>query len=426
MAGVQQYPFGFDFQREVLHLAIRNGDFLRESRGALEFDHFTDPLHQAIAHEVFDHFDQYGRPPSKGSLLERLKDQAKDNQALPLAKVRAEVREVWGLEQISKRHVAKKVRSFASESKVKLLLTEYEGYADQGRQEEWFQEVKGALLLRHPEPALISPYDKGVAERFKGYKGGFKKEKPIPVGLTALNKALLGGVDHGELAVILGLRGAGKSHCLVHFGASAMEKGYRVYHVSMEMSTRTVERRYDQRLLKITDREIAAKPVYYARKMSKYKGLLWVASYPSKTLSPSGLRSMLTRKGAPDLLVVDYGRIMRPDRVGMSKWEEIGDIYAALRDIGIEFQCAVWTASQVNRKGYEKSGSEGDLITLEHISESIQIGDHADIVVTFNQTQDEYDQKQARLWLEKSRESHDKVEFPVRADWSKSLLQERR
>lgn len=419
-----EYEYGHEFQEEILHLAIRNGRFLRESRGALKWEYFSAPDHKVIADLVLQYFDKYQRPPSKGVLLEEVRKTLRGNKHLPATAVRGEITRIWQLENVSLEHVSGQVRDFAATQAAKDLIAQFEEYAERGEQDHWFREVDKALSIRHPEPTLV-PYEVGMEERFRSYKSGFHKSSPIKTRIAQLDKLLLGGVDPGEMVVVLGLRGKGKSHCLINMGAAAVEQGKTVYHISCEMYVPTIHRRYDQRLTKMKDKEIAATPVELVEAMKKYYGKLFVASYPKNSLSPSGLRNVLNRKGPPDLLIVDYGKLMRSDTRRLARHEEIGDIYAALRDIGQEFNCPVWTAAQVNRQGYSQSASEGDVITQEHLAESIQIADHADIILSLNRTSSEQSANKARIWVDKNREGPDGEMINVMADWSRSLIQGR-
>jgi replicative DNA helicase len=313
------------------------------------------------------------------------------------------------------------VREFAATVGARSIISEFDAYAERGEYEEWRKALDAVLRLRHPEPALVK-YGTGMEERLSSYKHGFVKSKPVPTFSMKFNKLLLGGLDAGEMGVVLGLRGYGKSHILVALGASAVQAGKKVYHVSLEMGRRSVLRRYDTSLTGLPPKELAGQAGEQTKKLGASN--LWVGSYPANTLSPSALRSMVSRRGRPDLLIVDYGRIMRPDFRTDTPYTQIGDIYAALRDIGIEFDCAVWTAGQVNRLGYGKQDSEGDVITLEQVAESIQIGDHADVVVSWNATRQEIHDHKGRLWVDKNREAEDKVMLHMEADWSLSRLKD--
>jgi KaiC/GvpD/RAD55 family RecA-like ATPase len=417
----ERYEYDYSFQSEVLHLSIRNGTFLKQTRGVLASERFSDPCHRIIAGLVLDYFDKQGRPPSQGVLNELLRTSLSGKKgSVGLTAVRRSLTDVLSAENVDPDYVGATVREFAARSQATLLLGQAQEYFETGRYEEFREELDKAFMLRHPEPAAVR-YSVGVEERLASYKGGFHKVNPLPTGVEKLDNYLIGGLDRGEMGVVLGLRGTGKSHTLIHFGATALDAGKKVWHVTLEMGLHSCFRRYDQRLARMPDKELAEKAGKVAKKLKeKDLSLFW---YPTNRLTVSQIRSMLSRLGKPDLLVVDYARRMRPDCAGASRWEEIADTYCALRDLAVEFDIGVWTAAQVNRQAYQKTQSEGDVITQEHLSESIGIADSADVIISFNQTRAEKDLGMARLWLDKGREGEDKKEVEVRADWRISLLQ---
>ena len=202
-----------------------------------------------------------------------------------------------------------------------------------------------------------------------------------------------------------------------------MEAGLSVVHVSLEMNLGTVLGRYDRRLSGLLEKQIAAKRVAVSRKLKSLN--LLVASYPAFQLTPSQLLTAISRHGRPDLVVVDYGMIMKSDVDSDLRRFQLAEIYAGLRDLGIRQRCAVWTAIQVNRSAYSKTLSEGDVISLEHIAESFEVGAHADVVVSWNQTLTEHQQGEGRIWLDKNREARSKEQISVHADWQTSTIKEK-
>jgi replicative DNA helicase len=420
VAKKSKFDFDHDFQAELLFLCIRNGTFIRETRGVLSADHFSDPTHRIIAEETLRHFDSRGAPPSRGALQEALKQRLKGKKgSVGLTAVRRELNGLLKAEGVDPHFVAGKVREFAARTEVALLVDAREDYFERGQYRQWHQELTNALGLRHAGPTLV-PYDTGLERRYKAYSQGFQKSNPQATGVTSLDTLLIGGLGDGELGVVMGLKGTGKSHCMVQFGAAALARNKAVYHVSLEMNLPSVWRRYDQRLTGMKDKAISKKFRMLAKQMKGTK--LWASSYPSNKLKLSELRHTLMVKGAPDLLILDYGAIMAPEERRDAKRFELGVIYAGLRDLGIEFNCPVWTAAQVNRAGYSTTGSEGDYITLENIAESFEIGHHADVVLSWNQTVDELAEKKGRIWVDQNREAPAKRLLHVNADWEISKI----
>lgn len=424
---MEKYPFDHDFQAEVLHCCLRSGSFIRENREALDADHFGDPVHRGIAEAALRFFDGQGAPPSRGVLQEHIRERYSGAKGITLTAMRRGLREIWDMKGVAVEYIAGAIRKFAAHSEARNLIAEAEDFLLDGKEQEFLSKMDRALSLRHDSTAFTD-MGNGMEARFRSYKEGFQKQNPSLTLIPSLDNCFLNqGVGAGELAIILGLTGVGKSHCLVHMGAAAVRQGKQVFHITLEMSIPSVLRRYDQNLTGATDKQIAKKFKKYAKDLGKYP-MPKIASFPSRRLTPKGLEALILRErdrhGTPDLVVVDYGMLMDSDHKGMARYEELGEIYAALRDVGDKLGCPVWSAAQVNRSGFEGQRTGGDVITLENISKSFDIGMNIDIAVSLNRTFEEQDNGQARLWVDKNRDAPDNVEIRCEADWTTSTLRQ--
>lgn len=419
---VPTFEFDHDYQAEVVHLAIRSGQFLKENRGALRAEAFSDPVHAAIAIMVLDHYDTYGRPPSKGYVLETIRKEINGRAGkMTGTAVRQEFQRIWGMDGINPAHVSKMVRDFSANSLATKVIAEKDDYFEEGKHEEWLRNLSKALAVRNPEPSFVA-YNAGLEGRFKSYKDGYHKDGAVPTGLPRLDDWMGGGLGEGELGVIMGLTGSGKSQLLTHFGASAVEEGLHVLHVTLEMSLPMLWRRYDRRLTKLLEKDIARKFKALSKQLRDVN--LVCAHYPAYQLTPKALLSAISKRKRPDLLLVDYGAIMASDKGTEQERFRVAEIYAGLRNIANEFRCPVWSAIQVNRTGVSSSQSEGDFITSAQVAESWMAMAHCDVILTWNQTLGEYQDKRGRLYIDKNRELESGLVDTVHADWSMSYVEE--
>ena len=79
----------------------------------------------------------------------------------------------------------------------------------------------------------------------------------------------------------------------------------------------------------------------------------------------------------------------------------------------------MWTASQLNRNALNKE--HVDWSAIADSAKKIMV---SDFVVLLLQTLAEKKKRQARLWIAKSRFGPDKLEIPVRLDWSRSIIRD--
>lgn len=412
------YDFSKEFQQDVVCCMLDN-EFLKENREVLHWQHFVSPELQQIAQVVLDYYDDRQQAPSKGVVTDTIR---KELDQARYGACRRVLNEVLKLKSVDKKYVAHRIRHFASTATCLQLFAEFEEASQNGGLDKWHTDVNNALDLRHPPPSIVH-HSVDMERRFKAYKGGYKKLKPIPTGIPELDESMLGGLDAGEMALMLGLPGMGKTHLMIQFGVTAVRLGFKVYHFSLEMSKRAIQRRYDSCLTGVPVQKIAR---FWKKYTKELKGLpLWISHHSAYELSVGELRSTLDRIGPPDLLIVDYPSLLRQKHTG--DWSQtrfaVEYNYLMMRNIAGEYNCAVWTPFQSNRSGHQSTLSDGDHITKENLAEAYGPSRHADIICSWNQTHQEEEDGEGRIWKDKDREGVDNISIPVRIDKSMSIVE---
>jgi replicative DNA helicase len=120
----------------------------------------------------------------------------------------------------------------------------------------------------------------------------------------------------------------------------------------------------------------------------------------------------------PSLIVIDYADIMRSTRQFDSLRHELKLVYEELRNLAMEMNIPVWTASQANREA-----SNSDVVGLENMSEAYGKAMVADIVVSLSRKPTEKATGSGRLFVAKNRAGKDGIIFPVRIDTARSKIQ---
>jgi len=245
-----------------------------------------------------------------------------------------------------------------------------------------------------------------------------------------LDEALRGGLDKGELGVVVAPTGFGKSFFLISLGVHALKKGYKVLHVSLELSKRKLISRYESRLTEIPKLELLNEEEKIKRVLNRaarfFEGDILFAKFPTYMLTPEELRANIThirlvKEFEPDLIIIDYADIMKPSnfRRGESSFEVGKDIYLKLRSLAEEFSIPIWTASQSVRESYSK-----EIVTMRDVSESIAKPQLADVVITISKSQDEKEEDRGRFFLAKVREGKANITIPFEEDFDIGKFEE--
>lgn len=231
-----------------------------------------------------------------------------------------------------------------------------------------------------------------------------KKQLGIPTGIASFDSAT-GGVMKGELAILVGETGIGKSIGLENFGINAWLLNMNVLYVSIEMIKSQVEFRMDSRLTGILYKKFRLGTIddkdflRWKKEMERWKASK--DNYFEVVCLPRGCTSMEIENEADrcqeqygeklDLIIVDYLNIMNPNQsikgASSRDWQTQSAIAFELKELSVGFGSegiAVWSGNQVTDEGEGR----GEL-KKSHIKYGRGIGEIANIVTALVQTQDD-------------------------------------
>lgn len=186
----------------------------------------------------------------------------------------------------------------------------------------------------------------------------------ISTGWPSVDKKLYGGFNRGELNIWCAASGGGKSLFLANLGVNWALQGLNVLYLTFELSEALVAMRMDSMMTGIATREVFKnlEDVELKVKMlGKKSGSVQIKYMPSgKTCNDvrAYLKEYQVKKGfKPDILLIDYLDLMMPMSVKVSPSDLfVKDKYVSeeLRNLAMETQAIVVTASQLNRAAVEE------------------------------------------------------------------------
>ena len=234
----------------------------------------------------------------------------------------------------------------------------------------------------------------------------------VPTGMIHLDIAMDGGLAPGELGIFLSPPNYGKSMALVNagYGAAGPISRCNVVHITLEMSSSVVAKRY-------AARQVFRFPSKRDDPKEYKQEFLTIASM----MMPGEVRVFHITGTVHDvraraerfkdetgleigLLIVDYGDLVRATITRSERWIELGDIFQSLRELGIDLGCPLWTATQTGRNALNK-----EIITMADLAESFLKAAVADAIVAICQTVDEEKANQCRLYLAKLRDGESRA-----------------
>ena len=248
------------------------------------------------------------------------------------------------------------------------------------------------------------------------------RRQTCPTGLSLIDAqdVLNGGLGRGELGVVVAPTGVGKSHFLVQIGAEALRVGKNVIHYTFELSETAVGLRYDSNLCDIPcsdiiDRKEEVIEFYKNNKL----GRLIIKEYPTGTASVQTIRNhiekLLLKSFVPSIIVIDYADIMKSSRKFDSLRHELKLVYEELRNMAMDINVPLWTASQANREA-----SNSEIVGLENMSEAYGKAMVADVVLSISRKPNEKASGAGRIFVAKNRAGRDGMLYPMQINTAMS------
>jgi KaiC/GvpD/RAD55 family RecA-like ATPase len=192
-----------------------------------------------------------------------------------------------------------------------------------------------------------------------------RKDAKVPTGSSTFDSITRGGWSRKTLNVLLAPPHGGKSFLMVNFARGAVEAGFNVLYITLEMAEEEIGKRFDQAMMRTTFDEMMlfSRETFnsqFSKVQAKSHGKMIIREYPTGQGHAGHFRSLLSelkqkQNFNPDLIVVDYMGICASEvyKSGSSAntYTIVGSIGKELRALAIESDSAIVTAVQTNRSG---------------------------------------------------------------------------
>lgn len=244
----------------------------------------------------------------------------------------------------------------------------------------------------------------------------------VPTPWPEINAITQGGPWGGKLCVLCAPTRVGKSHGLVDIGHTALMNGLNVVHYTLELGHNEIANRYDSRVTGIAPEQLIDHKKDVKEMIQDVPGRLVVKSYPTKSATVLTIKSHLHKLTmmdmVPDLIIVDYGDLMRSQHHYDTKRLEEESAYEDLSALAKELDRPLWTATQTNREGLD-----AEIITLKHIAECFGKAMISDFFLTMQRGTDSTYTNVGTFFVAKSRLGPDGIKYPILVNTSLSKIE---
>tara|TARA_Y100001937_G_C7131022_1_gene337381 strand:- start:738 stop:2108 length:1371 start_codon:yes stop_codon:yes gene_type:complete len=403
--------YGKSFQEKLTRLVLDDRQFADQIGEVIDVGFFETKYLQVFNRKIFEYKEKYGTHPTRSILETILRTELDAENDL----VKQQVRDFFARAQTNEEEVrdSEYVKEHALEFCKKQKLKEAMIKSVELLKDNSFEKIKSTLddaLKLGTDTDFGYDYLLDFERRFE-----LKSRNPVTTGWEEMDKIMKDGLGKGELGVVVAPTGAGKSMALVHLGTQAIKQGLNVVHYTLELQDTVVGSRYDSCITGFGLNSLMGLKEEIYEKIKDMSGGLIIKEYPTKSASTQTLRAhleKLRKREVPiDMIIVDYGDLLRPVSAQKEKRNELESIYEEMRGIAQEYECPVWTASQTNR-----SGLNADVITMESISEAFNKCFVADFICSISRTAEDKAANTARMFVAKNRNGIDGLVYPMYMD----------
>jgi replicative DNA helicase len=412
--------YGKTFQEKIFQ------SFLTDSGWTLQMVEVMDPGYfelnylKFLTQKYFSYQQKYKTFPTLPILLSIVKDSLKENKDLVLRDQIVDFLQRMRLNPDigDLGYVKDQTLDFCKRQAFKEALEKAVEDIDEGKFDSIVDRMKSACSVGLPS-TVGHDFFKDMDTRFVKIN-----RAACPTGLKEIDQKdiLNGGLGKGEIGVITANTGVGKSHFLVGLGAEAVRRGKNVVHYTFELSENAVGLRFDSNLCGIPSNEVVERKeeVVKIYEDSDF-GRLIIKSYPTGSATINTIRShiekLLLKSFVPNLIIIDYADIMRSTRKYDSMRHELKLIYEEIRNLAMDLNLPIWTASQANR-----DSANSNIVGLENMSEAYGKAMVADVVISLSRKASEKATGEGRLFIAKNRAGRDGILFPINIDTSRSKI----
>jgi replicative DNA helicase len=393
-------------------------------------DLFSSRNYRKIATAAADHIEVYGHPPRAHlrDVLER--DLLAGENGLLLQRIlsdmdtlRPEIQPAYVLTQLDKFIALRKISRAIENASDAVQQGNVEKAQTALYQGDYSIRGSAGIWLHKPEQ-MLAFFNQ-------------REEDFFPSGVEALD---IRGVrpKRKTLFLVLAPKKSGKSFWLVEIGKQALLHKKSVLHITLEMSEEQVAKRYCMALFAMTSNYVSTirVPIFKRDQLGRCTSIdfddrapihlepsiagelakrlealrnrshLLIKEFPTGNLTVSQLQSFLDSLArrehfTPDLLMIDYPKIMKHDMVNMRL--SIGRNLEEIRGLGVERNMAIVAPAQANR-----SSENARVVTSGMLSEDWSMSQTADIICSISRTKAEREIGLARVFVDSAREVEDK------------------
>ena len=400
--------YGPSFQMKVISSLLTHKEFLQNINDVLSDEYFSNPAHKWIINEILKYYEKFHTTISMDILKVEMKKL--DNEVLKVS-VKEQLREAYKADIDDLAYVQEEFSTFCKNQQLKKALLNSVDLLKAGD----YDSIKYMI-----ESAMKAGQDKNIGHEYKRDTESRYREdhrKIVPTPWPEINELVQGGLGNGDLGLIFGNPGGGKSWTLVALGGFAVQMGYNVIHYTLELSEAYTGRRYDAFFTGTPVDQLEKHKEHVETLTADLPGELIIREFPMGKTTINTIEAHINKVKdlgiEPDLIIIDYIDLLSTRKRNVDRKGEIDDIYTSTKGLARELNIPIWSVSQVNRAGAKDDIIEGDKAAGSYDKMMI-----TDLSMSLSRKKEDKVNGTGRLHVMKNRYGMDGLTFQVEVNTS--------
>lgn len=456
--------FDAEFEHDILCAAVRDQDFVKRALRLCESHHFGSRERAWVWSAIADSFNKFGEVPTGKVFISKAKADFKDpSKREPYLKL---VSKLMRTRPTAPKSALDELGKFVRFVNAQLALEKGAESLERGDIDECYKAL-GLVARQHVGERKYSLVN--WMEEFNERQAARKYEHDHPDEITAIETGwptidgITGGVRIGELVLIMGTTGRGKSVALNNVAYRAAQTGHNVLIVGFEMPARQIATRQDSRWLGVDYKqlkewsllpaELRAITARYKKGRKQFKDRVKIASFPVRSATIMDVRGLLDdlkveQDWVPKVVILDSADHLRAiDSVKESFRLQQSEVYWAAKALAEDEGYAVFSSvhasaqwagvtatAEASAESYDKARIADMIISINDPEYKERTGGKKSVKVEVDDDDDEDGdddfeapltrERRMELFLSKYRDGESNRVVPVRADFHKMLIEE--
>lgn len=413
--------YGLSFQIKVLSVLLTDNVFLQNISDVLDEDIFPNQAHKWIVGEILKYYNKFHNTISMEVLKIELKKL--ENEILQLS-IKEQLKEAYqNSESSDLEYIKNEFSNFCKNQLMKKTLLESIDLLKIGDYDAIWGKVSKTLKSGQ-DKNIGMLYEKDIDYRYRE-----NNRTPIEFPWKTFNKITQGGYGKGDLVLLFGSPGGGKSWGIIAMAAEAAKQGFNIIFYALELGEDYVGKRFDSYFTGIPVDQIHKHKHKVEEIMSTIPGRIIIKGYPPKRVSLTTIEKHIKQTEYQEStenekfkvhgIFIDYLDLLKNrNRNRSERKDDIDDVYTDAKGLAKELDIPIVSPSQANR-----SGAEADILEGTHIAGSYDKLMIGDIVISLARGRKDKINGTGRWHFMKNRYGPDGVTYSSKIDTSKGHIE---